>query len=33
MRVHFRGGQRKDTWVFLDEVLRDGTFKVVPLNE
>lgn len=33
MRIHFRGGERKDTWVLLDEVLMDGAFKAVPLNE
>lgn len=33
MRVHFKGGERKDTWVLLDEVLWDSTFKVVPLNK
>lgn len=33
MRGHLKGGERKDTWVLLDEVLWDGTSKVVPLNE
>lgn len=33
MRVHFRGGKRKHTWLLLDETLRDDTFKVVPLNK